>query len=362
MNATGNAAAGQGLHVVLGASGGVGHAVVEELVRQGRRVRAVHRGAGTAPPPAGAEAPGRGDAAVERDDPQVEWLAADISTAEGARVACAGAAVVHHCAQPAYHRWGQEFPAMNEAVIAGAAAAGAKLVFADNLYCYAPPTDGALTEDAPQRPSSRKGAVRRAMANRLLEAHRAGVVRVAIGRASDYYGPGVLASSAGERLFTAVLAGRTVRWPGRVDVPRTLHHVGDVARGLVTLATDDRADGRAWILPAAPPLTPRELVRRVGTAAGRPARVSATPRAVLRLLGLVDPAAGELPDIWYQFDRPWVADDGQFQDAFGPQPATSYDRGLAATVAWYRARVAEKGAAGVSSSSRPGAASGSPPR
>ena len=34
-----------GLQVVLGASGGTGRALVDELVRQGRRVRAVARGA-----------------------------------------------------------------------------------------------------------------------------------------------------------------------------------------------------------------------------------------------------------------------------------------------------------------------------
>lgn len=308
------------LHVVLGASGGIGRAVVHELARQGHKVRAVHRSAGRSELP-----------------PGVEAMAADIATIEGARSACAGAGVVHHCAQPAYHRWAQEFPAMNEAVLAGATAAEAKLVFADNLYMYAPP-EGPLTEDAPQRPTSRKGAVRLALADRLLDAHRAGTVRVAIGRASDYYGPGATASSAGETVFAAVLAGRIVRWPGRVDVPRTLHHVDDVARGLITLAERDEADGRAWILPAAPALTPRELVERVGAAAGRPARISSTPRVAIRLVGLVNTAAGQLPDIWYQFDRPWVADDGQFQRAFGPQPPVGYDEGIAATVDWYRRR------------------------
>ena len=326
MNGVDRGRAGGDLHVVLGASGGVGRAVVAELVRRGHRVRAVHR---TAEP--------GGDARVER-------LAADVATPDGARAACAGAAVVHHCAQPAYHRWAREFPAMNEAVIAGAAAAGAKLVFADNLYSYAPPT-AVLTEAAPERPTSRKGEVRRALADRLLAAHRAGTVHVAIGRSADYYGPGVTASTTGEVLFGAALAGRTVRWPGRIDVPRTLHHVEDVARALLTLAGDDRADGRAWILPCAPPLTPRELARRVGVAAGRPVRITGTPRAAVALLGLVHRAAGELPDIWYQFDRPWVASDNRFQETFGPAPATPYDRGIADTVAWYRQRAGRDAAA-----------------
>lgn len=308
------------LHVVLGATGGIGRAVVHELARQGRHVRAVHRGPGPDLPSG------------------VEALAADVSTPDGARAACAGAAVVHHCAQPAYHRWAQDFPALNEAVLDGAAAAGAKLVLADNLYAYAPPT-GPLTEDSPQRPTSRKGAVRLRLAEQLLDAHRRGVLRVTIGRASDYYGPGTTASSAGEPVFGAVLAGRTVRWPGRVDVPHALHHLPDIARALVTLADHDAADGRAWILPAAPALTPQEFVARIAATTGRPAPISPTPRAVLRLVGLFDRAAGELPDIWYQYDRAWTVDDGQFQRAFGPQPPTDWDEGIAATVDWYRRRV-----------------------
>jgi nucleoside-diphosphate-sugar epimerase len=327
------------LHVVLGASGGVGRALVAELAGRGHRVRAVHRNAG-------------------RDDlpPGVEALAADVATPDGSRAACAGAAVVHHCAQPAYHRWAQEFPTMNEAVIAGASAAGAKLVFADNLYMYTPPAAGPLTEDAPQRPTSRKGAVRKALADRLLEVHRAGAVRVAIGRASDYYGPGATTSAAGETVFGAVLAGKTVRWPGRVDVPRTLHHVNDIARGLATLASDDRADGRAWILPAAPALTAREFVERVGAAAGRPVRITGTPRATLQLIGMLNRSAGELPDIWYQFDRPWLADDGQFQATFGPLPPTPYQRGIPETLEWYRGR------AGRVRTPRPGAGTEPRPR
>ena len=111
---------GYELHVVLGASGGTGSAVVRELVRRGHRVRAVNRS---------------GDADVP-DGSAVERAKGDVADPEGARRACAGASVVYHCAQPEYTKWREEFPPMADAVIDGAAAAGAKLVFADNLYMY----------------------------------------------------------------------------------------------------------------------------------------------------------------------------------------------------------------------------------
>ncbi|MGV9313615.1 NAD(P)H-binding protein [Streptomyces sp. NPDC003691] len=124
------------LHAVLG-TGGIGTAVVHELARRGHRVRAVSRRPSSALPPG------------------VTTLAADLSTAGGARAACAGADVVYHCVQPPYHRWPQEFPRLTEAIADAAAAAGAKLVLADNLYAYEP-TDGPLSERTPgARPAGR---------------------------------------------------------------------------------------------------------------------------------------------------------------------------------------------------------------
>lgn len=117
-------------HVVLGASGGMGAALVHELVARHRPVRAVSLS---------------GRAPAERG---IEVLAADVTTADGVRQACMGAAVVYHCAQPPYHRWAQEFPRLTAAVLDGVMKAGAKLVFADNLYQYGP-VDRPLTEELP---------------------------------------------------------------------------------------------------------------------------------------------------------------------------------------------------------------------
>src|SRR3712207_8505409 len=81
----------------------------------------------------------------------------------------------------------------------GAADAGAKLIAMENLYMYGPTDGRRITEDLPYAPNTRKGRVRARMSQELMEAHRSGRVRVAIGRASDFFGPRVLASAAGEQ-------------------------------------------------------------------------------------------------------------------------------------------------------------------
>jgi nucleoside-diphosphate-sugar epimerase len=305
------------LHVVVGAGGGIGGAVVRELARRGRRVRAVNR-AGDAQVPAG-----------------VERVAADAGTAEGAKAACAGAAVVYHCAQPPYTDWPAAFPPLTGAIAEGAATAGAKLVLADNLYPYGPHR-GPLTEDLPAAATGPKGRVRAAMAERLLAASREGRLRVAIGRASNYYGPGGRASVTGERLFRAALAGRTVRWVGRLDQPHTLSYLEDVAAGLVTLGERDEADGRVWHLPAAEPLTGRQFLELVVAATGGRSRVATNSAAMVRLAGLFSPVVREVGEVLYQFQAPYLLDWSKYRRAFGPFTPTPHPEAVARTVAWFR--------------------------
>ena len=311
------------LHVVVGASGGTGGALVRELVRRGRRVRAVNR---------------RGDADVP---PGVERLAADVATAEGAKAAAAGAAVVYHCAQPPYTDWPAAFPPLTEAIAEGAAAAGAKLVLADNLYLYGP-HDGPLTEGLPAAATGPKGRVRAEMAERLLAADRAGRLRVAIGRASNYYGPGGLNSVTGDRLFKAAVAGRTVRWVGRLDQPHTLSYLEDVAAGLATLGEHDRADGQAWHLPASDPLTGRQFLELVVAAGGGRSRIATSSAAMVRLAGLFVPFIREVGEVLYEFQAPYVVDWSKFGRAFGPFAPTPHAEAVARTVAWFRAHGASR--------------------
>ncbi len=94
----------------------------------------------------------------------------------------------------------EELPPLQEAGLSGAETAGSKLVVLENLYMYGP-HDGPLTESLPHAATDAKGMTRSRMSEALLAAHRSGRVRVTIGRASDFFGPGVLASQLGERAF-----------------------------------------------------------------------------------------------------------------------------------------------------------------
>jgi nucleoside-diphosphate-sugar epimerase len=317
----GGRAMSERIHVVLGASGGTGNALTRELAVRGHRVRAVNR-AGNADVPEG-----------------VERVAADVTKAAELRRALEGASVVYHCAQPDYTRWAQDFPPMNRAILEATAEAGARLVVADNLYMYGS-SDGALGEDAPVRPNSKKGRVRAAMAEELLRAHRAGALRVTIGRASDYIGPRAPDSAIGERLFGAALKGGKVPWLGSLDQPHSVSYTPDMGRAIAILGERDEADGRVWHLPAAEPVTGRRFVELLSEAVGRPLEPTVTSAGMVRVAGLFVPMIREIGDVMYQWTEPFITDHSRFDDAFGPFEVTPLEEALRDTVSWYRERAA----------------------
>jgi nucleoside-diphosphate-sugar epimerase len=303
--------------VVFG-TGQVGRHLVEELVAQGHDVVAVNRS-------------GRGRLPGARTAP------GDATDPAFTREVCAGAGVVYFCLNaPSYQHWDREFPPLQRGVLAGAEAAGSRLVVLENLYSYGPPHGRPLVESTPANPTSRKSATRAAMTRELLDAQAAGRVAVAIGRASDFFGPGTLSSALGESVFGAALAGRTAQVMGDPDQPHSYSYTPDVAANLITLGAAPEAAGQVWHLPVGETRTTRQIVEQVYALAGARPRILAAGWATLRALGVVKPPLREYLHTLYQFTGPWVVDDTKFRSSFGGQ-ATPLDAALAATLAWHRA-------------------------
>jgi nucleoside-diphosphate-sugar epimerase len=308
------------LHVVLGASGGLGRSLVETLVSQGRRVRAVSRKLPSKPE------------AVDSSN-LVEYVAADITEPIDVRRACHEASVVYHAAQPPYSQWPELFPAMTEKVIDGAASAHAKLVMVDNLYMYGP-TAGPLNERTPRTATGRKGMARAAMEKQLLAAHIGGKVRVSIGRLSDYYGPHGENSALSALVLGPASKGKAMRWMGSANVPRTLHYLSDAARGFVTLADHSEADGKVWHLPSAPPITGVAFMQLINQALPNPVKTKTLGLTAMKIGGIFSKDAKESIEMMHQWTDPFVVDSSAFTNAFGAFTPIPHAAAVAATIHW----------------------------
>jgi nucleoside-diphosphate-sugar epimerase len=306
------------LHVVFGA-GQVGNALAAHLAGMGNAVRAVSRHR----PPALAG---------------VDWRAADAADPEAAADAAKGAAVIYQCLNAPYNQWAERFPPLQHGVLAAAERTGALLVSLENLYGYGPTGGRPMTEDLPLAATGVKGGARAAMTAELLAAADAGRVRIAIGRASDFFGPAVTAGSTlGERVFGNALAGRRADFIGNPALPHTYSYVPDIAVGLATLGADPRAVGQVWHLPGPATGTTRALLDLVTAEVGHPVGIRSLPKLAVRGLGLASPMLRELVETYYQFGEPFVLDTTKYESVFGPAGTPLADA-IAATVAWYRTR------------------------
>jgi nucleoside-diphosphate-sugar epimerase len=289
-------------HVIFG-TGAIGLATLEALLRRGETVRMVNR-SGSARVPEEAEVVG-GDAA----DPQFT-----IEVTRGARV-------VYQTLNPPYERWVEEFPALQAGVLAAAEAQDARLVSVENVYMYGRPAGRPLTETRDYAAHTKKGKLRGQMATELLAAHRAGRVAVAIGRASDYFGPGGGAQSN----------------LGDPDQPHTYTYIPDIGEGLAVLGEHPDAPGQVWHLPNDPNThTTRQLVDLVFELAGQPrTRLRQIKPWMIRIAALTNRTLRELPEMQYQFEESFIVDSSKITNTLGVH-ATRVEQALADTLATYR--------------------------
>jgi nucleoside-diphosphate-sugar epimerase len=309
------------MHVIFG-TGAVGAAVMRALIKRGKAVRMINRS-------------GKPSQATGRDLPaNVEICTGDAYNADDVRRLTEGATAVYQGSQPEYHEWAEKFPPLQAGIIEGVAASGAKLIVIENLYMYGDPAGKALTESSPLTPNSGKGQVRLAMHESLMAAHHSGKVRVAVGRASDYYGEGYALN--GDQIFRPALAGKKAQGMGNLDALHTFTYTPDVGEALAVLGERDEALGQVWHIPSAAAITQRDLITQVFKAAGHEPKIGAINKLMMRMAGLFVPGAHEMIEMMYEFEKPFVVDSSKFTRAFG-MTATPYSEGIPATVAWFKA-------------------------
>jgi nucleoside-diphosphate-sugar epimerase len=305
------------VHVVFG-TGPVGLALVDALLTHALPVRVVNRSAR-------AYVPSR-----------VEVMAGDVSSPEFATEAAAKAAVVYQCMSPPYQRWADLFPPLQEAVIQAARQVGARYVSFENTYMYGDTGGTPMTETTPLGAETRKGRVRLAMARQLSELSGAGKLAVATARASDYFGPrGTSQSPLGDLVTGAAIAGKPARVLGDPDQPHSYTYLPDAARTLVALGTRDDVVGEVFHVPNSPAQTTRHMIHAISLELGLPIKVSVAPRFLLRLMGLFNPTIGELDEMLYEFNKPFVVDSTKAQTRLGIEP-TPVAEAIAATASWFR--------------------------
>ena len=308
--------------LVLGASGGIGGEVARQLRDAGWAVRALWRGLP--------------EEREWRDG--LLWLRGDALNAEEVRRAAAGCALIVHAVNPpGYQRWGELVLPMLDSSIAAACEQGATLVLPGTVYNYGPDAFPLIDELAPQRPLTRKGAIRVEMERRLQAASLRGA-RVLILRAGDFFGPRAANNWFSQGLVRPGRPVTRIALPGVDGVGHQWAYLPDVARAMVELLT--RRDS----LPA----FARFHMAGHWDADGRQ-MAEAIQRVVVRhggalpalrpmpwwLLNLASPfvtTLREMREMRYLWQQPVRLDGRRLQAQLGREPHTPLDAAVEATL------------------------------
>ena len=308
-----------GTHVVFG-TGAIGLALIDQLVADGRRVRAVNL-SGSAEVPEG-----------------VELVGGDASDKTFTTATTGDAVAIYQCVGVPYHRWADLFPMLQDGLVAAARQHGIRYVSLENTYMYGDTHGKPMTETTPYRAHTRKGTVRKQMAEQLDELHTAGDLDVVTVRASDYFGPrGTALSPLGDLVIGAALRDKPARVLGDPDQPHSYSYTADIARTLAAVGTRPDVIGEIFHAPNAPARTTRQIIDLVADALDTTIEVRTAPTVVLRLLGLRNPTMRELVEMLYEFTQPFIVDSTKASEQLGLEP-TPLDQALRETIDWFRHR------------------------
>lgn len=309
--------------LVLGASGGIGGEVARQLRDAGWLVRGLKRGL---------------DAEVaERDG--ITWIRGDAMDRDAVVRAARGCSVIVHAVNPpGYRNWAGQVLPMIDNTIAAAKAERATIVLPGTVYNYGPDAFPVLVEDAPQHPSTRKGAIRVELERRLQDAAGQGV-RTIIVRAGDFFGPKL----TGNSWFAAgfVKAGQpvaSISVPGRAGIGHQWSYVPDAARAMVELI--ERRDtlepfarfhlGGHW---DADGTQMAEAVRRIAQRHGLRPTVRKFPWWFVWAAAPFVTTLRELLEMRYLWREPVRFDNTRVTAVLGREPVTPLDTAVEATLA-----------------------------
>ena len=308
----------QPLHVVLGASGGAGLAILNELVSQGKNAIGVNSSGKI---PSGIKA---------------KFIKADVANLSELQQACEGADYIYNAVNVPYQKWNDSLPVFTKNVIQVAHETKAKLIYVDNLYAYGP-VEKPMTEQTAQNATDTKGKLRAQITDQYLSAHNNGQIEVAIVRGSDFYGPNVN-SHIGDLVFKNILKDKHAQIIGDINKLHTYTYIKDFARAIVFLAQKPEAYGQIWHTPNSETVTTKALIDEIYKQVGKTPKIQPLTGLIFNVLSLFLPILGELRPLYYQRDRDYIVDSSKFEKTFGKFQTTPHTTAIAETWEWYKAQ------------------------
>jgi NAD dependent epimerase/dehydratase family. len=299
------------MQTILGANGAIGSVLAKELRNYTDRIRLVSRN-------------------PKKVNDKDELFQADVSDDSLIKKAIEGSDVVYLVVGFDYKLkvWQHTWPKCMRTVLDACIMNKSKLVFFDNIYMYDKNAIPHMTEDSIMDPPSKKGLVRKEIADMLLHEVKSGKLTALIARSADFYGPDTKTSFLIELVYKNLKKGKRPMWLIDPEKKHSFTYTPDAASATALLGNTADAYNQVWHLPTDKNiLTGKEMIRLFAEEMKREAKVTVLPMWLLRTLGLFNPLMKEMPEMMYQYDRDYFFDSTKFDKRFDFK-TTTYREGV----------------------------------
>jgi nucleoside-diphosphate-sugar epimerase len=307
--------------LVIGATGGTGSAITEELVRRGIDTIAFGRSSQKLVQ------------LVNRlgNPTNLSIVVGDAMRPDDIVSQASGADVWFHCANVPYNEMASKLIPLGESVMVAAERMSARVVAIDGIYPYGRRQADLVTEEHPKQPHTRKGKVRLDY-ERMLFSKRWHKAKVLIARLPDYYGPTANEASYLGSTLEAIAAGKMAFYIGNMHTPREFIYLPDAASMIVELASKDFAYEQNWNIPGAGVITGRDIVKIAQASSGSVKPVIPLKKIGLSLLGIGLPVMKEIVEMLYLTEEPLTLSRKKYERYLGPVVVTSFQEGITSTI------------------------------
>ena len=299
------------MQTILGANGTIGSVLAKELTTYTDQIRLVSRN-------------------PKKINDSDELLATDLTVPSNIDMAVRGSEVVYLVVGLEYDIkvWEESWPVLMRAVINACIKHNSRLVFFDNVYMYDEKEIPHMTETSECNPPSRKGAVRKKIAQMIIDEVSAGRLMAIIARSADFYGPRNEKSFVIEMVYKNFLRRKSAYWFIDADKKHSFTYTPDAAKATALLGNTDDAYNTVWHLPTdRNVLTGRQFISLFAREMDVRNKIMVMPLWMIKMAGFFIPVLKESPEMMYQYDRDYLFDSSKFEKRFNFKP-TTYEEGV----------------------------------
>lgn len=309
--------------LILGSTGSIGYAFTENLISKNIPVTILVRD------PKKAEN-------LFKGSPIVEIIEGDVQDLSLLKQISKDKKYIFHGINYPYNKWYGNMDTATQKVIEAASQNQGMIIFPGNVYNYG--NIPVIKEDSPEKPCSKKGALRVEIEKMLRDAAQAGKCKVLNVCLPDFWGPNVL--NEGIRpIFENALNRKALPYMIRTDIPHQLVFTKDAAEIMVRLMQRgitepyEKYNYGGQIQPDM-----KSFLNRISRLANAPEKISVHSKWIFSILGLFLPMLKEVKEMLYLFEGTVILDDSKVRKIFPDFRETPLDEAIMETLNWFKNR------------------------